>query len=300
MLPSLTPAQRRVLIWMAVGVVALILVAGGLGTFTLQPGKYFALPTGTLTTPGEGSQALPGGEIFLLIMRGVLALMLILSPVALIFGLINKETRKRVITYLIAVALFLLLMNNVKPLQVKDLPTTTPIASGSGLNGPIGLIGGDPLPPKPPAPSNELVLIASILLVVAVLGLAVYFGRRWLAAKPAPMAQIAREAERARDEISSGHGVEDAIIRTYRQMSRIVAEARELHRPAAATPREFEEFLVEKGIPAKPLADLTHLFEDVRYGGVAAGAAERQRAIDSLTAIAAACRVDEQRKVRPA
>ena len=101
--------------------------------------------------------------------------------------------------------------------------------------------------------------------------------------------------------MAGGEALEDAIVRTYRQMSRIVAEARELRRPPSATPREFEEILEGEGLPAQPLAVLTHLFEEVRYGGLNAGPQERQAAIDSLTAIAAACRtLGEKKKNRRA
>jgi hypothetical protein len=88
--------------------------------------------------------------------------------------------------------------------------------------------------------------------------------------------------------------VEDAIIRAYRQMSRSVAEGRKLVRQQTMTPREFEEYLAAAGLPSAPVQVLTHLFEDVRYGGLVAGSAERQAAIDSLTAIAAACRKDKE------
>jgi hypothetical protein len=294
MFSSLPPARRRVIIWMALGAVAVVLLAWGLGTFTLQPGKTFALPMPNLpATANTTPQVMPGGDVFLMVMRGILAVLLVLVPITIVAALFNKESRKRMIANLIAVGILLLLMNQIQPSKQDVVKTLTPPPDSAGQNGPLGILPGAPLPPLPPAPSDTLVLFASIALVLLGIGLAAFLGRRWLfPTRLAPMEKIAREADRARSELSGGSGVEDAIIRTYRQMNKIVAEARELHRPAAATPHEFEEFLVEKGMPAEPLSALTHLFEEVRYGGLVAGSAERQKAIDSLTAIAAACRAD--------
>jgi hypothetical protein len=79
-------------------------------------------------------------------------------------------------------------------------------------------------------------------------------------------------------------------------MSRVVAEAREIRRDKATTPHEFEDVLAQAGLPAEPLHALTKVFEDVRYGGLTPGPAERQAAIVSLEAIAAACRLEAEKK----
>jgi hypothetical protein len=157
---------------------------------------------------------------------------------------------------------------------------------------------GEPLPPAPPQPTDTLVLAVSIGLVLMLIGLAAWLGRRFLFHELPPLAQIAQEADRARRDLASGGAIEDVVVRCYRQMSRIVAEARELRRSKATTPHEFEDTLAKAGLPMAPLHALTQLFEDVRYGGLTPGPAERLAAIASLEAIAAACREESKNKER--
>ncbi len=299
MFSSLSPARRRALIWMVLGVLTLLLLAGGLGTFKMEPGKVFAFPQPTQAALAPaGGDTLPGGDVFLTIMRGALAVLLILVPISLVAALFSREGRRRLIINILLIGMFYLLAQQIQKVQKEAAKTPQPAAAAQELK--PGIVGGEPLPPPPPAPSDELVLIASIVLVVAGIGLAAWLGRRLLFPVQAPLAQIAKEAERGRSALAGGEALEDAIVRTYRQMSRIVAEARELRRPAAATPREFEEILEDAGLPAQPLAVLTRLFEDVRYGGFSAGPQERQAAIDCLTAIAAACRAGDKKRPRRA
>ena len=55
------------------------------------------------------------------------------------------------------------------------------------------------------------------------------------------------------------------------------------------TPREFEVYLTQNGMPREPVQQLTRLFELVRYGAVTAAPADEQHAVASLTAIVEAC-----------
>ena len=54
------------------------------------------------------------------------------------------------------------------------------------------------------------------------------------------------------------------------------------------TPREFEAALRSTGLPGEPVAKLTHLFEDVRYGAARSGPREEEQAVACLSAIVAA------------
>ena len=294
MFSDLTPRRRRILIWMVLGVLALVLLAGGLSTFTLQPGRVFQQPASEgPEQPAPVPSAESSSDTFETVLRAVLAVLLVILPLSVIAAMFSKEGRKRLITNALMIVMLLVVMSRVQEIQRQAREMSQEVGV---VNEQIPAVIGEPLPPPPPPPSEEFVLIASIVIVVIGVILAVWVGRRWLFQRqPSALIQIAEEADRARDALAGGGALEDVVIRSYRQMNKIVAEARELRRPPSATPREFEDTLAGAGLPLGPLDDLTKLFEQVRYGGLVTGPAERQTAINSLTAIAAACR-EEQRK----
>jgi hypothetical protein len=292
MFESLSPARRRTLIWLAVGALTLVLIAAGLGSFTFQPGKTFSQPKITIApSSAVGAGGSSDDSMLLTVIRGVLGLALLMLPVSLIFALLTKEGRRRLLTNVILAILLLLVAGQIKETQ-KRAQEKPPLEISNGLQ--AGEKSGEPLPPLPPKPSDEFVLITSVGLVVVGLSLAVWLGRGLLFKRQVPtLAKIGAEAERARSALADGGAFEDAVLRAYRQMSRIVADARKLKRSQAMTAREFETYLAQAGLPDRPVQVLTRLFEDVRYGGLVPGAPERQAAIDSLSAIAAACRKEE-------
>jgi hypothetical protein len=104
-----------------------------------------------------------------------------------------------------------------------------------------------------------------------------------------PLAELAAEAQTALKKLRSGDALRDVIIRCYLEMARTLDETRKIHREKAVTPREFERQLIALGLPADPVANLTRLFESVRYGAREASPEEQAAAVASLEAIIAAC-----------
>ena len=72
--------------------------------------------------------------------------------------------------------------------------------------------------------------------------------------------------------------------------SRILRDARGIERSRTMTPAEFQAELVRRGLPANPVANLTRLFEQVRYGRQTVGEAEQKRATENLAAVVEYCR----------
>lgn len=296
MLANPRPSRRKALLWIALGIVTLAVLAAGLGTFDFQPGKNFQLPAADSAIQGSSGGGLAGGELIMALMRGVFALALLALPLFVVVSLFSRQGRQRLLYYLVIIGILFLVMNQVQNIPRAPRPTPTPEV----VNGAVSLQpppeAGEALPEPPPAPSDALVTGVSIALVLAILAFLAWFGRRLLFHELPPLVQIANEADKARRDLASGGSVEDVVVRCYRQMSRAVAEAREIRRDKATTPREFEAVLAQSGLPAAPLQALTRLFEDVRYGGLTPGPAERQAAIASLEAIAAACRIEAEKK----
>jgi hypothetical protein len=111
---------------------------------------------------------------------------------------------------------------------------------------------------------------------------------------PSAMQSLADEAQSAINAIQAGGPLEETIARCYRDMCNVLQQERGIARGIAMTPSEFEQVLQDKGMPAQAVHQLTHLFEQIRYGSQPAGPREEQLAIESLTAIVAACGQPQQ------
>lgn len=91
----------------------------------------------------------------------------------------------------------------------------------------------------------------------------------------ADTAAVGRAAGRAADRIENADGLENEVYRAWREMTTLLDEAD----PDAATPGEFASAAVDAGMDRDDVAELTRLFEDVRYGDAEPSADREQRAI---------------------
>lgn len=105
--------------------------------------------------------------------------------------------------------------------------------------------------------------------------------------------ELSRDAEQALADITSGGDFNNAILRCYHDMSHTINEFRGVNRSHATTPREFEETLIRLGLPEEPVITLTRLFETVRYSANEMPPEAEEEAINSLTAVIAACKEAE-------
>ncbi len=96
---------------------------------------------------------------------------------------------------------------------------------------------------------------------------------------------LAKEAQKARENLQAGGDLRNVILRCYYQMAQILQVQRGILRKHAMTPREFERSLIELGLPGEPIDQLTQLFEAVRYGAKDLGNKAELRAIACLDAI---------------
>jgi hypothetical protein len=96
---------------------------------------------------------------------------------------------------------------------------------------------------------------------------------------------VGLEAEKAWQELKTGSGLKDVIIKCYRHMSLALAEEQGLEREDFMTTREFENLLEAAGVPHDPIHQLTQLFEAVRYGNWQPNPVDEQKAVHCLEAI---------------
>jgi hypothetical protein len=83
---------------------------------------------------------------------------------------------------------------------------------------------------------------------------------------------------------SAGSPPENDVVRAWRELASVL----ELSRPASSTPREFADAATAAGVDRAAVAELTALFEAVRYGDRDPTGARAERAIAALERIQAA------------
>lgn len=97
----------------------------------------------------------------------------------------------------------------------------------------------------------------------------------------ARMEAIGRAAGRAADRIEGDADADNAVYRAWKEMTGSL----DVPNPAASTPAEFADAAVEAGMTRGDVAELTGLFESVRYGTAAPTDDRESRAVAALRRI---------------
>lgn len=289
--------KERALLILALVLVVLAFLAAGLPNLVFHPGQPFSLADSSLLFGAQG-EGIGGGDALLMALRGLMALVILLLPFYILMHLFSREGRQRLLADLFILGALLLASSLASKLS-RNTARSLPAAPA-----PIG-----PLPDLsshlPPTvftanPSQGVVTAAAIgmALLLSGIGIAVYwyYMKKKQSTGVHPIQRLANEAQNALDEIYAGGNLKNIILRCYAQMNAAVQQSYGIQRGAALTPREFEQILVEKGLPHAPVQNLTLLFEEARYSSKEAGEREERKAISSLAAIVSACQPVRQAK----
>lgn len=227
------------------------------------------------------------GELLMTIFR---IAMLILLPLLVFYMIFTKEGRKRAVRTLLQLLLFLYLLSFLTERLNENIAEMS--ESEMGGSAPVEEMVFEAPPEFVPGDMQDLTTalslgLAVVLTVVIVTTLYILWRRRRLA-QDDTLADLAREAQDALDDIQAGGNLRNAVIRCYAEMSRVISEKRNIQRGATMTSHEFVEQLVKAGLPQPPVHELTHLFEEARYGDRDPGPAEEQRAVACLSTIVTA------------
>jgi len=281
------------ILFFACAAILLLVLAFSLPGLELNPGKEVIQP---LPEDGAGPLVMDSTDNLLILVRGMLALLVILLPFIILINLFSREGRRRVLGPVIVLLILFILMNLIKDnssaglFQQAGMPST-PVATTSEF-----LPEESPVPVETALASTPLsspALDLGILLGIGVLlagGIALLVWRLAQASPPSTLEKLAEEAHAALGAIRAGDSTEDAILRCYEQMCQAVYEERAVERNTAMTPQEFIEILTRIGLPQDSVIRLTQLFEQVRYGSRQSTSLERADAIQCLTSIIHACK----------
>jgi hypothetical protein len=264
-------------------ILALLLLASSISSLNFQPGHFYAISGPRLPSVGPGT-ALPLDPTAIgfwqMILAGISLVLLICLAIGLILSRrLRRELLRRILTTLAVVVALHLLLNGLRSVpRLAEGGPADPAAPPPTAN------VGEPFPTFVAQPAPWLVLAISVLLVALLIGVIWLVWRRSRPPRTA-LAQLADEAQAALSELQAGGDVSNAVLRCYREMSRVLNEQRGIARPRDMTPREFEQQLAAVGLRDGHIQQLTRLFERVRYGAGRTGEREEREAIDCLAAI---------------
>ncbi|MGD8398763.1 MAG: DUF4129 domain-containing protein [Anaerolineae bacterium] len=278
--------RQRIAILLALALVALVLLAAGISSLEFSSGRQLPRWSGGAQAAVQGTSGL--ALVIDLLLRVLAFLVPVLLPIAIVYLILSADARRAVLRSLgllmWLVAIYLVLRSRPDFFRGLLPQEATPSPPGALAT---------PVPdfvPNAPMWAGVLAAVGLALALAGGLVAAAWYVWRRRRTPASPLDELAEEAQRAVDALRAGAGVQDTVLRCYFEMSRVLAAHRGLARGEAMTPREFEERLVEAGLPRTHVQALTRLFEAVRYSGRGATQAEGAQAIASLSAIARAAR----------
>ena len=282
--------KSRALLYLAVALVAMILLSAGISELKLLPGEPLRL--GLKLQDLKKSMSAGPGDAPAIINRVILAFFLVLTPLAIFFMLISPLARKRFLRHLVLLLLLFTFFYIIMYARPESLVGRIPSLTLPTLSLPAWLTG-EPTHQFNPNPPRWLTLALS-LGVGVIAAVAIIIVARFILSRRNSSADtrqnLAREAREALEELQGGADLADIVMRCYYQMACVANEMRGIRRRRDMTPQEFEQLLKGAGLPKKPLRQLTRLFEEIRYGTKVPGEREERHAVRCLTAIVEACR----------
>ncbi|MCL4561185.1 MAG: DUF4129 domain-containing protein [Chloroflexi bacterium] len=278
----------QALVYLGLSLIGLLILALSVSQLKFLPGVPFSLGNPPPAIAGNNGEITSGIDLVAII-RGFFSGMIVLLVVYLVIHLLSSEGRKRLFADLLALAILFGILLLISPNNRPPLATTpTPLETQP----PPQVLTAIPVSSFVANPPPWVDLVAIVLLAILITFLIILLSQKIQRQRQAPtvLDRIAQQAEIALHSLQEGADTENAVLHCYYAMENVVREERNIERDQAMTPQEFEINLIEQGLPGDPVRQLTHLFEQVRYGAKLLGKAEELMAVDSLSAIADACR----------
>jgi len=277
------------LLFLAIALTSLILLAAGLSNLQLQPGIPFPISSTSEDTIRPVPSLSPIQIYSFPLLQGILALISLLLMFYVLARLIvltfvNIKKVLPIVLIIILLLVIVYLLPGIKPNPDPNfIGEYSQASTPSSIDLPVAPLGD---PPQ---------LLIQFVIVGIVLGcglIAIMTMKRWLA--PTKIEdELLQDAEEAVKALQDGMDFENAIIRCYLQMTRSIHKERGLERNYSMTVQEFENWLVGIGFPTIPLQQLTSLFEKVRYGKQQINSLDEQIAIQSLNEIIKFCQIKQ-------
>lgn len=285
----MSKAKRNSLLFLSAAGVLVLLLVMSLPDLTLSAGKPFSLTRTEVGLPGL-TGSVPGDEALFWIMRGLIGLIIVFFPVYIIYSLFSTKGRRRLVWNLIIILILFWVADYLEKHPLRENSSEQELTAETPAEDPVE---GTPVPvfsqnDAPPWLAIVVILLAAAFGVSA-LAAGLWFFRQRAARGHPSLSPLAEAAQETIEALQAGGDFKTAIIRCYHEMNRVVQEERGITRETTMTPREFETYLISRGLPQNALETLTRLFERVRYGSVQSRTDDETIAFACLTEIVNTC-----------
>lgn len=278
--------KALLLLFSGITVVSLLVLAAGLSGLEFKPGNLFnPFKSSGREAPIEGSwPSFEAPPWLKMAWQAFFALASLLLILILILAIFFPQWRRELLAVLIIIALFsplLFLDSKRRERELSEFPEISlPQAAPRG-----GVGEGIEIGPVSAPDWSSFFFIAIALAILAFLAwrFAPMFKSK---SEEGTLPSLADLAGEAAWDIRSGQGLENVILRCYKDMSQLLSKSKGIKYERAMTAREFERRLSEIGVRDEHASRLTRLFEWVRYGGRKPSKAQEHEAIACLEAIA--------------
>ena len=286
--------KQQILGFLIFAFLLMVVLVVSLPVVQMEKGQVFSLEEPVQSVAG-GSQTIYDFNWLLTVIQGFQVVLIILVFAYIVISLFDKNARKRLLKDLLRIVLLFILMQLFVNNWQKSLDQEGLEMQSSGLLDATD-IGGEVVPPSifeanpQPWMFPMIAVVAAVVLALVTFGVLLLFSKRSRVDQPRYL-NIANNAQKALDEIKEDRfEFSDVIIRCYAEMSQTLANEKDIQRSEAMTTHEFEQDLLSKGFPARPVQQLTRLFEQVRYGHQQPSDNEKHVATQALTDIVVFCR----------
>lgn len=220
--------------------------------------------------------------------RSLMWVFLVLTPISLVAAIIWPKSFLYVLVRTLVLVLFTLLIlfavrvlgNFIQPFieAFQDLGPEETTSIGSGGEGGLQVS---------PIRVPRWAVFPFLLGGLAFLALFGWWLRHlWLGGRRGDsLSELSVLAGAAAEDLQAGGELKNVVLRCYRQMSQLLSEERDVPFRRAMTAREFERQLRRVGVQNNHVAQLSRLFEEVRYGRRESGPWEERKALECLRAV---------------
>lgn len=279
--------QKLFLIYLSIACIGMIILAASIGNMEFKPG--LPIPGASTNNLSSSSQSTdtsttveknPTNPVLLEVGLGFFVLVLI---VLIIYSLARRTERKKLLVMIIGLIACLFIFKILEQMKPSNINFNENQRIEVSINS-----TSDPEIVPIEEPPSQLFWVVFLCLIILTLGI-LFFVFTKVGNKMDQDNMYGKEADLALEAIQEGKDLRNIIINCYEQFNRIIKQEYEIERERSLTVREFENYLINKGIPLTPIHQITTLFERVRYGNKPTDLDDERIAIESLSAIRLSC-----------